>query len=249
MDGSMLKILSVALSAMAVAAPAFAADLAVKAPVSILTAAGQFSWTGCHIGGHVGGVVSEDRTTSALGITRSFSSTGFIGGGQVGCDNQFASGWVVGVQARAAWSDLKNVHNGIVINRFTGVTSPSQFTFRNDFLASATARVGYSFADRWLGYIRGGAAWTDEKADETFTASFLGVAVDPSATTSRIGWTAGAGVDWAFAPHWSAGLEYDYYDFGSQGAKLVTPTNNVFVSVFSLKDTMHTVTASVDYHF
>ncbi len=53
---------------------------------------------------------------------------------------------------------------------------------------------------------------------------------------------------WAFAPHWSAVLEYNYYDFGSHGA---TPTtaNNVVVTVNSLKDAIHAVTAGVNYHF
>jgi hypothetical protein len=88
----------------------------------------------------------------------------------------------------------------------TGVTIPSRFTLGNDFLASATAWLGYSYADRWLVFVRGGAAWTREKTDIAFT-NLAGIPVDPSATTNRTGWTVGTGVDWAFAPHWSANLE------------------------------------------
>jgi hypothetical protein len=51
----------------------------------------------------------------------------------------------------------------------------------------------------------------------------------------------------AFASHWSANLEYNYYDFGNHGTTLTA--NNVFVNINSLKHTMHTVTAGVDYHF
>jgi outer membrane immunogenic protein len=85
-------------------APAFAADLAAKIPTKIPAAPSQFSWTGCYIGAHVGGVVSGDRTTSALGNSTAFSSAGFAGGGQIGCDYQFASPWVVGskVEPRGA---------------------------------------------------------------------------------------------------------------------------------------------------
>jgi len=54
---------------------ASAADLLVKAP-AISAAPEQFSWTGCHVGGHVGGVVGEDRTTNVLGNSIDFSSTG-----------------------------------------------------------------------------------------------------------------------------------------------------------------------------
>ena len=82
--------------ALTTAAPAFAADLAVKAPPAVAPV--LFSWTGCYVGGHIGVDVSDDGTTSVLGTSRSFSSTGFVGGGQIGCDYQFAPRWIVGVE-------------------------------------------------------------------------------------------------------------------------------------------------------
>ena len=230
------------------ASPALAADMS-PVPATVYTkAAPLYSWTGCYVGGHVGGVFSKDKTTSVLGNSVSFSSSGFAGGGQIGCDYQFAPGWVAGVEGRAAWTSLKNTHPGHVRNLVTGLIVPSQFTLSNDFLASATARLGYSFADRWLVFARGGAAWTREKADDAFTTAG-GIAVDPSATMTRTGWTVGTGVDWAFAPHWSATLEYNYYDFGNHGATLTSSTNNVVVTVFSLKDTINAVTAGLNYRF
>jgi outer membrane immunogenic protein len=225
---------------------ASAADLPVKAPAA---APVPFTWTGCYVGGHVGGVVSQDSTTSALGDTIGFSSTGFVGGGQIGCDYQFASGWVVGAEGRAGWSSLKNSHAGSVRNLVTGVTVPSQFTVGNDFLASATARVGHTFADRWLVFVSGGAAWTREKIDDAFTPPALGIPVDPAATMTRTGWTAGTGVEWAFAPHWSAILEYNYYDFGGSGTTLTSSTNAVIVNLNRLQDTMHAVIVGVNYRF
>ena len=136
-----------------------------------------------------------------------------------------------------------------------GTTFPSQFTLGNDFLASTTARLGYSFADRWLVFVRGGAAWTREKVDDSFTSVIIGFpvsAVDPGATMTRTGWTVGTGVDWAFAPHWSVALEYNYYDFGSHGMTLTDTAinaHNVHVSINSLKDTIHAAMAGVNYHF
>jgi outer membrane immunogenic protein len=64
---------------------------------------------------------------------------------------------------------------------------------------------------------------------------------------TRSGWTAGAGVEWAFAPDWSTSVEYNYYDFGSSGALLTSPATTV--SVNSLKDTIHAVTAGMNYRF
>jgi outer membrane immunogenic protein len=244
----MRKFASVAsVIALAAAAPAVAADLAVKAPP--LAAPVPFSWTGCHIGGNLGAVISQDTTTNVLGESRSFGSTGFAGGGQIGCDYQFAPNWVVGAEGRADWTSLTNTHAASVRNLVTGVVTPSQFALSNDFLASATARLGYSFAGSWLVFARGGAAWTHEKVDDAFVSFLRGIPVDPSATRNRAGWTVGTGVDWAFAPHWSASLEYNYYDFGKGGTTLVNAANNEFVTINNLKDTIHAVTAGVDYHF
>jgi outer membrane immunogenic protein len=222
--------------------------MTVKAPLMSTGAPSQFSWTGCYIGGHVGGVASDDRTTNAFGNSATFTSSGFVGGGQVGCDYQFAPGWVAGIEGRAAWTNLTNSHAAQVINLVTGLTLPSQFTVSHDFLASATGRLGTSVADRWLVFVRGGAAWTNEKVDDAFTIPG-GIAVDPRATATRTGWTIGTGVDWAFAPNWSASFEYNYYDFGSHTTTLTDAANNVTVSGITLKDTIHAFTTGVNYHF
>ena len=211
----------------------------MKAPVKA-PAVNEFTWTGCFAGVHAGGAFSHDKIRSS----GDFSSAGFIGGGQIGCDYQFASAWVVGAEGRAAWSSLSSKTPGTGINA-AGVTFPTQFTVSNDFLASATARAGYSFVGGWLVYARGGVAWTHEKADVRFTDPVLGVAVDPRATTTQTGWTAGAGLDWAFAPHWSTNFEYDYYDFGANNFTLINPVT--FTG--NLKDRIHTVTVGLNYHF
>ena len=83
------------------ATTASAADYSLQAPpLAPLT----FNWTGCYIGAHLGGGASEDRTINSAGGTVDFGAAGFIGGGQAGCDHQFASNWVVGAEGRAAWS-------------------------------------------------------------------------------------------------------------------------------------------------
>jgi outer membrane immunogenic protein len=225
--------------ALMAASPSFAADLALKAPAAPI----PFSWTGCFVGGHIGGAFSYDKIRSS----GDFSSAGFIGGGQIGCDYQFAQGWVVGVEGRAAWSSLKSNTAGLVDFPAAGLIAPTQFTVSNDFLASVTGRIGYSFASRWLVFVRGGAAWTREKADDAFTVpAAVPIAADPSATMTRTGWTAGTGVEWAFAPHWSASVEYNYYDFGDNAFTLTGPVSNI---TGALKDRIHAVTTGVNYRF
>jgi outer membrane immunogenic protein len=222
---------------------AFAADLPMEALKKAPVAPSAFTWTGCFAGINAGGAFSFDKIRSS----GDFSSADFIGGGQIGCDYQFASAWVLGAEGRAAWSSLNSTTPGRGITA-TGVTFPTRFTVSNDFLASATARVGFSFVGGWLAYARGGVAWTREKADIVFTSPLLGFTVDPRATTTRIGWTAGAGLDWAFAPHWSTNFEYDFYDFGGNDFTLTdTITRATFTG--NLKDRIHTVTVGLNYRF
>jgi outer membrane immunogenic protein len=236
----MLKALSTATIVVLTAAGAFAADMPVNAPV----APNEFTWTGCFAGVRAGAAISDDKIRSSA----DFNSTGFIGGGQIGCDYQFASAWVVGLEGRAGWSSVVSKTPGRGADGATGIIFPTQFTVANDFLASATARLGYAFAHSWLFYVRGGAAWTREKSDIAFTPPGLAFAVDPRGTATRTGWTAGAGLDWAFAPHWSTSLEYDYYDFGANDFFLTDPVSGVRFHG-NLRDTIHTVTVGLNYHF
>ncbi len=223
---------------------AFAADLPGDVPAMVPVA--LYDWTSCYVGVHLGGAFSDDTSTNSLGASRSHNSSGFVGGGQIGCDLQIAPGWVLGAEGRGAGTSLKASSAGSVRNVTTGVILPSQFTVSNDSLASITARLGYSFIDRWLFYVKGGAAWTDEKVDDAFT-TVLGKAVDPSTSTTRTGWTAGTGVEWAFTRYLSVAIEYDYHNFGSKGLRLTD--QNATVTIASFKDTISTVTVGVNYRF
>jgi outer membrane immunogenic protein len=225
---------------------ASAADLALGAPVAAPVA---FTWSGCHVGGHIGAAASDDTHTNNAGVSSNYGGTGFIGGGQIGCDYQFASSWVVGAEGRGAWSSLKVNRNSSVINLRTGVVVPSQFITTTDFLASATARLGYVHGGgRWMFYARGGAAWTKDKYEDPFVIP-AGPSVDPTATSNRTGWTVGGGEEWAFAPQWSVNLEYNYYDFGTQALALTNAVPVVNISGFHIHDRINTLTTGVNYHF
>jgi outer membrane immunogenic protein len=232
--------------ALTAATAAFAADLPAGPPAMMPAAPAQFSWTGCYVGGHLGGAFRTTETND-LGVSTTHTSSGFVGGGQIGCDYQFAPSWVLGIEGRAAWTSLKSTTATSVINQVTAVVLPAQFNVNYDFLASVTGRLGYSFVNRrLLYYVKGGAAWTKEKMDEAFTTP-QGIAIDPSTSTTVTGWTVGTGVEWAFAPSWSATLEYDYYGFGSGSFRLTDPS--AIVTVSRSKDAIEAVTAGLNYRF
>ncbi len=57
------------------------------------------TWTGCYIGGNVGWARVLDRSNVQRFCRIRPSADGFAAGGQIGCDYQFASNWVIGVSS------------------------------------------------------------------------------------------------------------------------------------------------------
>jgi outer membrane immunogenic protein len=85
------------------ASMASAADLPRKAPAYVPPPAPPpLTWTGCYIGGNVGGVFTQQSADFNVGSI-SHDNSGFTGGGQIGCDYQWAGGWVIG---------FRNMFNG-----------------------------------------------------------------------------------------------------------------------------------------
>jgi outer membrane immunogenic protein len=221
---------------LAISGPSFAADMPIevtKAPVPPTV----FSWTGCYLGGHVGGGWASKQVTDPVqlvqdslsgapvttGVTSvSVSPTGLVVGGQFGCDYQFAPTWVSGIEFAASGSTMKASTSAVLPLGFPGETA--LVTARTDFLGSGTVRLGYAI-DRWLLYVKGGVAWAGDKYD--VTGSFTGIPFGFEGLDQRLGWIVGGGVDWAFSGHWSVTLEYDYYDLGHRITLMSDPINAV----------------------
>ena len=111
-------------------------------------------------------------------------------------------------KATVSWADIKGGTNtGSVFGAPLGAT----FNTEVDWASTLTGRVGVAF-DRWLVYGKGGVAW----ASDSYTTNLYTFPASVEMTDTRIGWTAGAGVEYAFAPRWSAKLEYNYMDFGTK---------------------------------
>ena len=82
-----------------------------------------------------------------------------------------------------------------------------------DFIPTLTARVGYA-VDHVLLYAKGGAAWAYNKY--SVIGTFQGTPFDAEGLSIKTGWTAGVGVEWAFAGNWTMKFEYDYLGLGNQ---------------------------------
>ena len=188
----------------AMTGPALAADMLLAAPAPF---AARFNWTSCYLGGHLGGGFAHKDITdpvqlvqdsflgagSTNGITTvSPGPSGVVIGGQIGCDYQFASSWVVGIEGAASGSTMKASRTvGLPLgNPDTALVRAS-----TDFLPSVTARLGYAF-DNVLVYARGGVALAGDRFN--VTGSFASAPFGFEGLDNRLGWTAGGGVDWAF---------------------------------------------------
>jgi outer membrane immunogenic protein len=222
------------------ASQASAADLPRKAPAYIPPAPPPITWTGCYIGGNIGGAFGNASVTGPNGGEISGDGSGFAGGGQVGCDYQFAGGWVIGF--RDMFDGTSNKKSGTF---GSGPYAGDVANFNNQWFDTLTARVGYAVVPTWLLYFQGGAAWGHTSTNVTAGGVQIG-----QTSNTRTGWTIGGGVEWMFAPHWSAFLEGNYMDFGSTSGTAVTPVGVCAAGcALTAKATESTVLVGVNYRF
>jgi outer membrane immunogenic protein len=242
---------SVAVAAFVIASSAWAADVPRKAPSAApaaAPAAPAVSWTGCYIGGNVGGgwalkdwanPVGDTVDANGPGPRGTAALGGFVGGGQIGCDYQFEGSWVVGIQGRVDGADIK----GDIFDTLL----PNELDLRNrvDWFATVTGRLGYALVPTGLLYIKGGVAWVHDR-DSVFD-QITGLVVENTGTT-RTGWTAGVGFEYLFLPNWSAFVEYDYMGFGTK-TLLFTAPDGSFSETWDIKQNVQAVLVGLNFRF
>jgi opacity protein-like surface antigen len=160
----------------------------------VKAAAPQSAWHGSYIGLH-GGDGWADYDRRAVTTTYSLKPDGWFGGIQGGYNWVYAPNMLFGFEVDSSWGDLNE--NGAGAN---GAPAKAKI----DDLGTARFRLGY-IAGNTLFYGTAGAAYAQEK----FTS-----ATTNSTRLDHLGWVAGAGVEYMFAPQWSAKIEYNYADLG-----------------------------------
>ena len=235
-----LSLSSVATGALLAASlTAVAADLPVRAPAAYVPVP-ITTWTGCYIGGNIGGAFGHASISGAAGSI-SGNGSGFAGGGQIGCDYQFSGGWVLGL--RNLIDATSNKRSRTLVN---GPLAGNVVNFENQWFDTLTGRLGYAFAPTTLVYFQGGGAWAHTNTNITAGGVQIG-----QTSATRSGWTVGGGFEWMFAPHWSWFLEGNYMDFGSKSGVAVTPFIPACVAgcAFTAKASESTVLSGVNYRF
>jgi outer membrane immunogenic protein len=233
---------------------ASAADMAMrrytKAPMAEPVMV--YNWTGCYIGGNVGGAWARTAQTQIAKVNgvavvpnNNFgTSTGgnFVGGAQIGCDYQFSGDWVVGVQGMFDFGNIKSQH---VVPAFPAFLSR---TNTRD-LFTVTGRVGYLFTPEVLGYFKAGGAFA--RVDYNIFGAGPPMFLSESAKgVNRAGWTVGVGAEWMFAPGWSVFGEYNFMDFGRKNVNFVAAPGVAGVAdVLRTRMQVNQVLVGVNYKF
>jgi outer membrane immunogenic protein len=230
------------------AGPAMAADLPARAPLPPAPPPVVYNWTGCYVG--VGGgyrMYNVDHEAFVTGTNIPVSGTTTSGGrgylvtGQLGCDYQFGSNFVIGVFGDYDWSWTK----GDFASAGLGITGE----LKQDWAWSVGGRIGYLVTPSLLSFVSGG--YTQAHFDNVAFTTLLGA---PTATTMNAqtfsGYFIGGGVEYQLS--WLPGFfwknEYRFSQFTSK-------TNNLLVAgvpsgfAEDMKPYTHTIRTELVWRF
>jgi outer membrane immunogenic protein len=177
-----------------------------------------------------------------LGNGNSLGSAGGVAGGaQAGYNFQFNQ-FVIGAETDFQGSSISGQGNsGFPTLYPTFYGNPT-----SNYLTPVGALNGANINLAWFGTVRGRAGYLITPTLLLYgTAGFAYGQVDAWGwSNTRTGWTAGGGVEWMFAPHWSAKAEYLYVDLSSNGG-----ANNGWNIGYNFQPAINVVRAGVNYHF
>jgi outer membrane immunogenic protein len=232
----MQRVLTATLALLAVSAvQAMGADLPAKAPM-VPVMAPVFSWTGVYIGANVGGAFNDSHfnldptgcfltgcgaggvggNASRTDAARFGNNAAFTGGGQIGYNWQFSPSWLFGLETDINYNGTRSSVNAILPLPFAaGSTFNYTISQKLDWFGTARGRLGWLPADRVMIYGTGGLAYGRVTSSTGVFFPTSGDSYAGSIDNVRLGWTAGGGIEWAFAQNWTAKAEYLYVDLGN----------------------------------
>ncbi len=181
-------------------------------------------------GGSSSAVLADPATTPTAN-----TFDGMIGGVQAGYNYRLRSGILLGVETDISFPNSLT-SNSVVSSVATGRSAVSE---QWDYVGTARGRLGYA-AGSWLTYATGGIAWAGERF---LNAPAIGN--DEKQLDTRLGWAAGGGVEYAFAPHWSLKLEYLFSRFGK--ADIAFPSGTHYTTALDFQSLSVGLNRKVDW--
>jgi outer membrane immunogenic protein len=214
---------------------------------SLAASPAPYYWAGPYIGVSAGGIWSAQTVNPVVTGTpgpnatpiqhavaaASFDTTGAspIFGLELGDNWQF-NRWVAGIEADFSGAEL---HSSVTQSFNTPTravhTVTSAFEKDLDELGTLRGRAGFLATDTILVYGTGGLAYGRTPTSYDVSSPNGGGVGGPNpfnvlAADSdwRIGWTAGAGLEYALLNGWNAKVEYLHYDLGTEKLTVTNPT-------------------------
>ena len=181
---------------------AAAADAIVEEVVVVDSA---YNWSGVYVGGQIGYASADADYVYDYGSDPDYNYShdpgGFIGGIYAGYNHQFSNGVVLGAEADIIWGDLED--SSVAAEGYSATTNL-------DWNGSARVRLGYAMG-RFLPYVTGGIAFGHFDFEELDEGEPYG-----DGHGDLVGWTIGAGAEYAVTDNWIVRGEYRYTDFNTE---------------------------------
>jgi outer membrane immunogenic protein len=212
---------------------AFSADLPVKAPPHVQTAAAAVNWSGWYVGVEGGGDWGQFAQTNTLTNVSlgTFNQHGTLVGGTAGYNWQSGI-WVYGVETDLSWTNLSGT-------QVCGPTRRNICTTDMRAFGTLRGRIGATVLPNLLAYVTGGLAYGDIRATR-----------DSGATQSsdwRATYTVGGGAEMMILPRWSLKAEYLYANFPGTATTYTIIANGTPVA--ATERNVHIVRAGLNFHF
>jgi outer membrane immunogenic protein len=232
--------------------------------------------------GYSWGKANGQVTLGPFATDVSFPLDGFIGGGQFGY-NWRSNNWVFGFEADFQGTGQKGSANAVCpggtttsVNSCTighigdTVNDPAlpvnvTLSEKLEWLGTVRGRVGMAVTPTLLPYITGGLAYGQIKVDETVSGTNVigtnganGATFTPgggtlSNSTTRAGWTIGAGLEGVLWGNWTGKIEYLYVDLGhvsgSFATTLTAPSGGSLIAGYNTHVTDNIVRVGINYAF
>src|SRR3954470_5674195 len=195
---------------------------------------------GFYVGGHVGYLFGTG--TATLGDPTGIASAGgssavgqLFGGVQAGYQTVLPSRWMLGVELDLSFIDARESAQVLSYRTTAGGYADEQL----EYLGGLRGRLGYALG-AWTPFVTGGLAFASTRWSNT---SLTTGNEDATPGQWRLGWTVGAGLDYAVDKRWTARVEYLYTNLGPTGFTFGAPAR------YDTQYDLHRVRFALNYHF
>jgi outer membrane immunogenic protein len=202
---------------------------------------------------------------------------GVVGGFEVGYNWQFSRQWLVGLETDFSFSGIRGHASGTSVfvpaapgfAGFTNIVNASQAT---DWYGTIRGRAGWLATPNLLLFGTGGFAYgrVGDSANHVMGSApgnFAGDVVGPisaicfanmpcfagASSAIRAGWTAGGGAEWLFDQHWSAKVEYQFVNLGTETERLTAlatvPSTSPSSFNILFREQFHVIRVGLNYKF